>query len=118
VAGNILENALIGAGTNAVINEILNNEPPRRPPINRPRPPSKVDVNTLRPFTGTLPSGIAPTTPTGGLPTNTTQPPTQNTNSGLTSTTQPQTPPTKVDVSTLTPVTDMNWLKSLGIVQG
>ena len=121
VAGNILENALIGAGTNAVVNEILGNEPPRRPPINRPRPPAKVDVNTLRPFTGTLPSGIAPTAPsapTGGLPTNTTQPPTQNTNSGLTSTTQPQTPPTKVDVSTLTPVTDMNWLKSLGIVQG
>lgn len=121
VAGNILENALIGAGTNAVVNEILGNEPPTRPTINKPRPPSKVDVNTLRPFTGTLPSGIAPTTPTtptGGLPTNTTQPPTQNTNSGLTSTTQPQTPPTKVDVSTLTPVTDMNWLKSLGIVQG
>jgi len=121
VAGNVLENALIGAGTNAVVNEILGNQPPTRPTINRPRPPSKVDVNTLRPFTGTLPSGIAPTTPTtptGGLPTNTTQPPTQNTNSGLTSTTQPQTPPTKVDVSTLTPVTDMNWLKSLGIVQG
>jgi len=121
VAGNILENALIGAGTNAIVNEILGNEPPTRPTINKPRPPSKVDVNTLRPFTGTLPSGIAPTTPTtptGGLPTNTTQPPTQNTNSGLTSTTQPQTPPTKVDVSTLTPVTDMNWLKSLGIVQG
>jgi tetratricopeptide (TPR) repeat protein len=114
----VIENALIGGATNAVVNEILGNKPPTRPTINKPRPPAKVDVSTLRPFTGTLPSGIAPTVPTGGLPTNTTQPPTQTPNSGLTSTTQPQTPPTKVDVSTLTPVTDMNWLKSLGIVQG
>ena len=115
-AGNVLQNALIGAGTNAIVNEILGNEPPRRPPpVNKPRPPSKVDVSTLTPFTGTLPSGLAPT---GGLPTNTTQTPTQTPNSGLTSTTQPKTPPTKVDVSTLTPVTDTNWLKSLGIVQG
>lgn len=117
-AGNTLQNALIGGAAGAITNEILGNEPPRRPPtVTKPRPPSKVDVSTLTPFTGTLPSGLAPT-PTGGLPTNTTQTPTQTPNSGLTSTTQPKTPPTKVDVSTLTPVTDMNWLKSLGIVQG
>jgi tetratricopeptide (TPR) repeat protein len=142
VAGNILENALIGAGTNAVVNEILGNEPPRRPPINRPRPPSKVDVSTLRPYTGSMFG--QPTTPTtppaGGLPTTppakvdpstltpytgslsflgqTTTPPTNTTTqtpSGGLQSNQTQTPPTKVDVSRLTPVTDTNWLKSLGI---
>ena len=142
VAGNILENALIGAGTNAVVNEILGNEPPRRPPINRPRPPAKVDVSTLRPYTGSMFG--QPTTPTtppaGGLPTTppakvdpstltpytgslsflgqTTTPPTNTTTqtpSGGLQSNQTQTPPTKVDVSRLTPVTDTNWLKSLGI---
>ena len=142
VAGNILENALIGAGTNAVVNEILGNEPPRRPPINRPRPPAKADVSTLRPYTGSMfgqpttpttpPAGGLPTTPpakvdpltltpyTGSLsflgqtttpPTNTT---TQTPSGGLQSN-QTQTPPTKVDVSRLTPVSDTNLLKSLGI---
>ena len=142
VAGNILENALIGAGTNAVVNEILGNEPPRRPPINRPRPPAKADVSTLRPYTGSMfgaPS-TTPTTPVGGLPTTppakvdpstltpytgslsflgqTTTPPTNTTTqtpSGGLQSNQTQTPPTKVDVSRLTPVTDTNMLKSLGI---
>ena len=142
VAGNILENALIGAGTNAVVNEILGNEPPRRPPINRPRPPAKADVSTLRPYTGSMfGQPTTPTTPpTGGLPTTppakvdpstltpytgslsflgqTTTPPTNTTTqtpSGGLQSTQPQTPPTKVDVSRLTPVSDTNLLKSLGI---
>ena len=139
VAGNILENALIGGA----VNEILGNEPPRRPPpINRPRPPAKVDVSTLRPYTGSM-FGTPPTTPTtpvGGLPTTppakvdpstltpytgslaflgqTTTPPantTTQTPSGGLQSNQTQTPPTKVDVSQLTPVTDTNWLKSLGI---
>jgi hypothetical protein len=141
-AGNTLENALIGAGTNAIVNEILGNEPPQRPTINKPRPPAKADVSTLRPYTGSMfgaPS-TTPTTPVGGLPTTppakvdpstltpytgslsflgqTTTPPTNTTTqtpSGGLQSTQTQTPPTKVDVSRLTPVTDTNWLKSLGI---
>jgi len=142
VAGNILENALIGGATNAIVNEILDNEPPTRPVINKPRPPAKVDVSTLRPYTGSLfgQTTTTPTTPTGGLPTTppakvdpstltpytgslsflgqTTTPPTNTTTqtpSGGLQSTQPQTPPTKVDVSRLTPVTDTNLLKSLGI---
>jgi hypothetical protein len=144
-AGNMLENALIGGATNAVVNEILDNKPPTRPTINKPRPPAKADVGTLRPYTGSLfgETTTTPTTPVGGLPTTppakvdpssltpytgslsflgqTTTTPTPPTNtttqtpSGGLQSTQTQTPPTKVDVSRLTPVTDTNLLKSLGI---
>jgi hypothetical protein len=144
-AGNMLENALIGGATNAVVNEILGNEPPKRPTINKPRPPAKADVGTLRPYTGSLfgETTTTPTTPVGGLPTTppakvdpssltpytgslsflgqTTTTPTPPTNtttqtpSGGLQSNQTQTPPTKVDVSRLTPVTDTNLLKSLGI---
>jgi hypothetical protein len=141
-AGNMLENALIGGATNAVVNEILGNEPPKRPTINKPRPPAKADVGTLRPYTGSLfgETTTTPTTPVGGLPTTppakvdpssltpytgslsflgqTTTPPTNTTTqtpSGGLQSNQTQTPPTKVDVSRLTPVTDTNLLKSLGI---
>jgi hypothetical protein len=141
-AGNMLENALVGGATNAVVNEILGNEPPKRPTINKPRPPAKADVGTLRPYTGSLfgESTTTPTTPVGGLPTTppakvdpssltpytgslsflgqTTTPPTNTTTqtpSGGLQSNQTQTPPTKVDVSRLTPVTDTNLLKSLGI---
>ena len=144
-AGNMLENALIGGATNAVVNEILGNEPPKRPAINKPRPPAKADVGTLRPYTGSLfgettTTPTTPTTPVGGLPTTppakvdpssltpytgslsflgqTTTPPTNTTTqtpSGGLQSNQTQTPPTKVDVSRLTPVTDTNLLKSLGI---
>ena len=144
-AGNMLENALIGGATNAVVNEILGNEPPKRPTINKPRPPAKADVGTLRPYTGSLfgETTTTPTTPVGGLPTTppakvdpssltpytgslsflgqTTTTPTPPTNtttqtpSGGLQSNQTQTPPTKVDVSRLTPVTDINMLKSLGI---
>jgi len=144
-AGNMLENALVGGATNAIVNEILGNEPPKRPTINKPRPPAKADVGTLRPYTGSLfgESTTTPTTPVGGLPTTppakvdpssltpytgslsflgqTTTTPTPPTNtttqtpSGGLQSNQTQTPPTKVDVSQLTPVTDTNLLKSLGI---
>jgi hypothetical protein len=142
-AGNMLENALIGGATNAVVNEILGNEPPKRPTINKPRPPAKADVGTLRPYTGSLfgqsTTPTTPTTPVGGLPTTPpskvdpsiltpytgslsflgqTTPPTNTTTqtpSGGLQSNQTQTPPTKVDVSRLTPVTDTNLLKSLGI---
>jgi len=87
-------------------------------------PTTPVTTPTTPVTTPTTPV-TTPTTPTapvttGGLGavTNTTQAPTQTTNSGLTSTTQTKTPPTKVDVSTLRPVTDTNYLKSLGLVQG
>jgi hypothetical protein len=79
----VIENALVGGATNAVVNEILGNEPPTRPTrptINKPRPPAKADVSTLRPYTGSLFGETTPTTPIGGLPT---------------------TPPSKVDPSTL-----------------
>jgi tetratricopeptide (TPR) repeat protein len=139
----VIENALIGGATNAVVNEILGNKPPTtRPTINKPRPPAKVDVGTLRPYTGSVfgETTTTPTTPVGGLPTTppakvdpssltpytgslsflgqTTTPPTNTTTqtpSGGLQSTQTQTPPTKVDVSRLTPVTDTNLLKSLGI---
>jgi hypothetical protein len=136
----VIENALVGGATNAVVNEILGNEPPTRPTINKPRPPAKADVSTLRPYTGSLFGETTPTTPIGGLPTTppskvdpstltpytgslsvlgqTTTPPTNTTTqtpSGGLQSTQTQTPPTKVDVSRLTPVTDTNLLKSLGI---
>lgn len=140
-APTVIENALIGGATNAVVNEILDNKPPTRPTINKPRPPAKVDVGTLRPYTGSLfGQSTTPTTPVGGLPTTppskvdpssltpytgslsflgqTTTPPTNTTTqtpSGGLQSTKPQTPPTKVDVSRLTPVTDTNLLKSLGI---
>jgi hypothetical protein len=144
-AGNMLENALVGGATNAIVNEILGNEPPKRPTINKPRPPAKADVGTLRPYTGSLfgETTTTPTTPVGGLPTTppakvdpssltpytgslsflgqTTTTPTPPTNtttqtpSGGLQSNQTQTPPTKVDVSRLTPVTDTNLLKSLGI---
>jgi hypothetical protein len=141
-AGNMLENALIGGATNTIVNEILGNEPPKRPTINKPRPPAKADVGTLRPYTGSLfgETTTTPTTPVGGLPTTppakvdpssltpytgslsflgqTTTPPTNTTTqtpSGGLQSNQTQTPPTKVDVSRLTPVTDTNLLKSLGI---
>jgi hypothetical protein len=137
----VIENALIGGATNAVVNEILDNKPPTRPTINKPRPPAKADVGTLRPYTGSLfgETTTTPTTPVGGLPTTppakvdpstltpytgslsflgqttpTTNTTTQTPSGGLQST-QTQTPPTKVDVSRLTPVTDTNLLKSLGI---
>jgi hypothetical protein len=140
-AGNMLENALVGGATNAIVNEILGNEPPKRPTINKPRPPAKADVGTLRPYTGSLfGESTTPTTPVGGVPTTpaskvdpalltpytgslsflgqTTTPPTNTTTqtpSGGLQSNQTQTPPTKVDVSRLTPVTDTNLLKSLGI---
>jgi hypothetical protein len=136
----VIENALIGGATNAVVNEILGNEPPKRPTINKPRPPAKADVGTLRPYTGSMfGQSTTPTTPVGGLPTTPpskvdpstltpytgslsvlgqTTPPTNTTTqtpSGGLQSNQTQTPPTKVDVSRLTPVTDINMLKSLGI---
>jgi predicted translin family RNA/ssDNA-binding protein len=136
----VIENALIGGATNAVVNEILDNKPPTRPTINKPRPPAKADVGTLRPYTGSLfGQSTTPTTPVGGLPTTPpskvdpstltpytgslsvlgqTTPPTNTTTqtpSGGLQSNQTQTPPTKVDVSRLTPVTDTNMLKSLGI---
>jgi hypothetical protein len=129
--GNAIKQGTVGTLTGNLINSITGQ--PTQQPTQRPTvrvPPKKVDVSTLTPFTGQLPpqltgtttptSGTGTTTPTGGLgqTTNTTQTPTQTTNSGLTSTTQPKTPPQKVDVSTLKPVTDMNWLKSIGLVQG
>lgn len=138
-AGNTLQNALIGGATNAIVNEILGNEPPTRPTITKPRPPAKVDVSTLKPYTGSMfgTPTTTPTTPVGGLPTTppakvdpstltpytgslaflgqTTPNTTTQTPSGGLQSTQTQTPPTKVDVSQLTPVTDANLLKSLGI---
>ena len=142
-APTVIENALIGGATNAVVNEILGNQPPTRPTITKPRPPAKADVGTLRPYTGSLfGQSTTPTTPTlpvGGLPTTPpskvdpstltpytgslsvlgqTTPPTNTTTqtpSGGLQSNQTQTPPTKVDVSRLTPVTDINMLKSLGI---
>jgi hypothetical protein len=143
---NTITNAVTGSLVGQVTNEILGgNEPPKRPTINKPRPPAKVDVGTLRPYTGSLfgettTTPTTPTTPVGGLPTTppakvdpssltpytgplsflgqTTTPPTNTTTqtpSGGLQSTQTQTPPTKVDVSRLTPVTDTNLLKSLGI---
>jgi hypothetical protein len=140
VAPKVLGNITKGVIGNEVINAILGNDPQRPSLPTKPRPPSKVDVSTLRPFSGNLPSNVtANVTPekkdpktltplTGGLPTTggtttptTTTPTTPTTNTttqtptgGLQSN-QTQTPPTKVDVSKLTPVTDTNWLKSLGI---
>ena len=141
-APTVIENALIGGATNAVVNEILDNKPPTRPTITKTRPPAKADVGTLRPYTGSLfgETTTTPTTPVGGLPTTpaskvdpstltpytgslsflgqTTTPPTNTTTqtpSGGLQSNQTQTPPTKVDVSRLTPVTDINMLKSLGI---
>jgi hypothetical protein len=140
VGSNVLGNITKGVIGNEVINAILGNDPQRPSLPTKPRPPSKVDVSTLRPFSGNLPSNVTanvtpekkdPTTLTpltGGLPTTggtttptTTTPTTPTTNTttqtptgGLQSN-QTQTPPTKVDVSKLTPVTDTNWLKSLGI---
>jgi len=139
VGSNLLGNVTKGVVTNEILNAILGNDPQRPSLPTKPRPPSKVDVSTLRPFSGNLPSNVtASVTPekkdpttltplTGGLPTTggtttpTTTPTTPTTNTttqtptgGLQSN-QTQTPPTKVDVSKLTPVTDTNWLKSLGI---
>jgi len=140
VVPKALENITKGVIGNQVINAILGNDPQRPSLPTKPRPPSKVDVSTLTPFSGNLPSNVTanvtpekkdPTTLTpltGGLPTTggtttptttPTTPPTTNTTTqtptgGLQSN-QTQTPPTKVDVSKLTPVTDTNWLKSLGI---
>jgi len=140
VVPKALENITKGVIGSEVINAILGNDPQRPSLPTKPRPPSKVDVSTLRPFSGNLPSNVTagvtpvkkdPTTLTpltGGLPTTggtttptTTTPTTPTTNTttqtptgGLQSN-QTQTPPTKVDVSRLTPVTDTNWLKSLGI---
>jgi hypothetical protein len=143
---NTITNAVTGNLVGQITNEILGgNEPPKRPTINKPRPPAKADVGTLRPYTGSLfgettTTPTTPTTPVGGLPTTppakvdpssltpytgplsflgqTTTPPTNTTTqtpSGGLQSTQTQTPPTKVDVSRLTPVTDTNLLKSLGI---
>jgi hypothetical protein len=95
-------------------------------------PAKHVDVSTLKPFTGTLPTGLSSTTPTtptsptttqtGGLgtTTNTTQTPTQTANSGLQSVSQPQvqaknSPAKHVDISTLTPVTNNTQLANLGL---
>ena len=100
------------------------------------QPPAKhVDVSILKPFTGTLPTGLPSTTPTtptsptttqtGGLgtTTNTTQTPIQTANSGLQSVSQPQTqlsnkPASHVDISTLTPVTNTTQLANLGLNLG
>jgi hypothetical protein len=132
VVPKALGNITKGVIGNEVINAILGNDPQRPSLPTKPRPPSKVDVSTLRPFSGNLPSNVTanvtpekkdPTTLTpftGGLPTTggattpTTNTTTQTPTGGLQSN-QTQTPPTKVDVSRLTPVTDTNWLKSLGI---
>ena len=148
VGSNLLGNITQGVVTNNILNAILGNDPERPSIPTKARPPSKVDVSTLTPFTGNLPSNVtANVTPekkdptnltpfTGGLPTTggttpttptppttpttpPTTPPTTNTTTqtptgGLQSN-QTQTPPTKVDVSRLTPVTDINRLKSLGI---
>ena len=76
-------------------------------------PPSKVDPTTLTPYTGAL-GFLGQTTTTPTTPTTPTNTATQTPSGGLQSS-QTQTPPTKVDVSRLTPVTDANLLKSLGI---
>jgi hypothetical protein len=118
IKGGVVSN-LTGQVINAITGQPTQNQPTQKPTVKVP--PKKVDVSTLRPFTGQLPAQLAgTTTPTGGLgqTTNTTQTPTQTGNSGLPSTTQPKTPAQKVDVSTLKPVTDVNWLKSIGLVQG
>lgn len=139
VGPKVLGNITKGVVTNQVINALLGNDPQRPSLPTKPRPPSKVDVSTLTPFSGNLPSNVtANVTPikkdpstltpftgalptTGGTTTTPTTPTTPTTNTttqtptgGLQSN-QTQTPPTKVDVSKLTPVTDTNWLKSLGI---
>lgn len=96
------------------------------------RPPQHMDVSALTRYTGTLPTGVASTTPrpsiTGGLPTittpsnvtNPTQTPTQTGNSGLQSVSQPQvqasnSPAKHVNISTLTPVTNNTQLANLGL---
>jgi len=103
------------------------------PSVSKPKPAQHVDVSSLKPFTGSLPTGLPSTTPTttptttqtGGLGTvtNTATTPTQTANSGLQSTTQPQAqlankPASHVDVSTLTPVTNTTQLANLGLNLG
>jgi hypothetical protein len=128
--GNIIGGNIIGGITNDIVNTITGNEPPK-PPTLPPKPPAHVDISKLTPVTGGLPAnlpGANTGTTTGGLPstggtttgtgTNTSTNPTQTGPGGLPSTntgTTTTTPPAKVDVSKLKPVTDTAYLHSLGI---
>jgi hypothetical protein len=115
--GNAIKGGIVGNLTNQILDIGTNQPKPNQSTAPSVRvPPKHVDVSTLQPFKGNLPSTTTPTGNAGQI-TNTGQTTTQTGNSGLTSTTTNK-PPQKVDVSTLRPVTDMNWLKSLGIVQG
>ena len=140
--GRVFTKQIINGVTNYVLSSAINGTPttptptPPKPTISRPA--QHVDISSLKPFTGTLPTGLATTTPqpstTGGLPTTTTpattaplsnvtnptQTPTQTANSGLQSVSQPQvqaknSPAKHVDISTLTPVTNNTQLANLGL---
>jgi hypothetical protein len=140
--GRMFTKQIINGVTNYVLSSAINGTPttptptPPKPTISRPA--QHVDISSLKPYTGTLPTGVATTTPkpstTGGLPTTTTpatiaplsnvtnptQTPTQTANSGLQSVSQPQvqasnSPAKHVDISTLTPVTNNTQLANLGL---
>ena len=132
---NALQNLIKGAISSGITNQITGggttpSTKPTIPSTTIPKPAQHVDISTLKPFTGTLPANLATSTPTttttGGL-TSTTQPQnivanttTQTPISGLQSIAQPQTVDAsqtqqKADINNLTPVTDTNLLKSLGL---
>jgi len=140
-AQNIVSNLIKQGFTNSIINNITGGGTgttggTTTTGVSKPKPAQHVDVSSLKPFTGSLPTGlpsttptttptITPTTQTGGLGTvtNTATTPTQTANSGLQSTTQPQTqlankPASHVDISTLTPVTNTTQLANLGLNLG
>jgi len=127
--GNVIKGGVVGTLTNDILGNNTGTSTQPKTPTLPPKPPSHVDVSTLTPVTGGLPANLpgktTGTTTTGGLPTtggtttNTGTTPTQTGTGGLpsgTTGTTPTTPPAKVDVSTLKPVTDTAYLHSLGIV--
>jgi len=139
---NIIQNVLTNAIKQGIVSNIVGGITSggtgttggtTTPSVSKPKPAQHVDVSSLQPFTGSLPTGLPSTTPTttptttqtGGLGTvtNTATTPTQTANSGLQSTTQPQAqlankPASHVDVSTLTPVTNTTQLANLGLNLG
>ena len=135
-AQNIVSNLIKQGFTNTIIGGITggNGAGTGTQPKPTVQPPAKhVDVSSLKPFTGSLPTGLPSTTPTTtptttqtsglGTVTNTATTPTQMANSGLQSTTQPQTqlankPASHVDISTLTPVTNTTQLANLDLNLG